>query len=371
LKKCYIFHYKKSLTSLQKYVTNFITKSRRLHYKNVAQIVTDFTTKSYWLHYKNMLQISLQKVTDFVTKMLQISLQIVTDFITKFTDFITKICYKSHYKKSLTSLQISLQIVTDFVTKIYWLHYKNMLQISLKKVTDFVTKMLQISLQIVTDFVTKIYWLHYKNMLQISLKKVTDFVTKMLQISLQIVTNFDTKSHWHRYENVTISLQKMTDKIAKFVNERFRMWTKREMIAGAAGEPTSKRKTTAGGWRMYSLRRGPQQDHRRRPPAGEPNIKYSNGNPVVDGTSRSIYELTVPSAYLTRCLILVLNSISHTLAQLACVHYSVSTARLCTLFSPQTLAQLTCIHHVTNFITKVTDFITKMSQISFYIDNIY
>jgi hypothetical protein len=39
----------------------------------------------------------------------------------------------------------------------------------------------------------------------------------------------------------------MTDKIAKFVNERFRMWTKREMIAGAAGEPTSKRKTTAGG----------------------------------------------------------------------------------------------------------------------------
>jgi hypothetical protein len=333
LKKCYIFHYKKSLTSLQKYVTNFITKSRRLHYKNVAQIVTDFTTKSYWLHYKNMLQISLQKVTDFVTKMLQISLQIVTDFITKFTDFITKICYKSHYKKSLTSLQISLQIVTDFVTKIYWLHYKNMLQISLKKVTDF--------------------------------------VTKMLQISLQIVTNFDTKSHWHRYENVTISLQKMTDKIAKFVNERFRMWTKREMIAGAAGEPTSKRKTTAGGWRMYSLRRGPQQDHRRRPPAGEPNIKYSNGNPVVDGTSRSIYELTVPSVYLTRCLILVLNSISHTLAQLACVHYSVSTARLCTLFSPQTLAQLTCIHHVTNFITKVTDFITKMSQISFYIDNIY
>ena len=72
-KKCYKFDYKKLLTSLQKSVTNLITKN-------------------YWLHNQKILQICWQKVTDFITK--------------KY--------YKFDYKKLLTSLPKSVINLIDY-----------------------------------------------------------------------------------------------------------------------------------------------------------------------------------------------------------------------------------------------------------------
>ena len=89
--------------------------------------------------------------------MLQNSLQ-------KVTHFITKKCYKIHYKQLLTSSQKN---VTKFITKSDWLHHKKVLQNSLQKLLASLQKS-------VTKFITKSYPLHYKKMLQNSLQTVTD-----------------------------------------------------------------------------------------------------------------------------------------------------------------------------------------------------
>ena len=52
-----------------------------------------------------------------------------------------------------------------------------------------------------------------------------------------------------------------------------------------------------------------------------------------------------PAVYLTQCLILLLNSISHTLAQLAGAVYITQSFILLLYPMYYTLAQLTCVHY--------------------------